>query len=415
MIKGTIKLPGDKSISHRAALFSALKDGPSYFTNFNPNDDCSATLNCLGKMGIKHSLDGTKLTVFGKKVTRWEKPSGSLDAGNSGTTARLISGLLSAQKFSTELIGDESLSKRPMKRIIEPLTLMGADIESAFGYLPLKFNPVKSLKGITYKLPVASAQVKSAVLLAGLYADGETKVIETVESRDHTERMLNLKKTKEIDHTIIYSSSDTLIPELSMEIPGDFSSAAFFLCAALMLPGSDIQISSVSLNPTRTGLLKVLELMGAKIDKIEQKSRPEPIGKLHAEYQALNNIEIPQRLVPNIIDEIPVLAILATQSEGRFILKNAKELRFKESDRISAITNNLKNLGVKVEEIEDGFIIDGPQKIVGGSVVTHNDHRIAMAFSIAGLLSKEVVKIDNPACASVSFPTFYSILKTIVK
>lgn len=415
MIYGKIKLPGDKSISHRAALFSALREGRSEFTNFNSNDDCTATLSCLHEMGISHSIEDSKLIMHGRSFFDWQPAKKSLFAGNSGTTARLISGLLAAQKFATRLKGDESLSMRPMKRIIDPLTRMGAIIDSSGGYLPLQFSPVKKLKAINYELPMASAQVKSAVLLAGLFAEGTTEIIEKDQTRDHTERMLNLEITEDGVNRKIRSSGSFAIPDISMHIPGDFSSAAFFMAAALLKKNSHLIVSDVSLNPTRTGLLTVLNLMGADI-KINLKSeKPEPIGDIETTSSVLHNITIDERIVPNIIDEIPILAIIASQSEGKFEIRNAKELRFKESDRIKTIVDNLKNIGVTAQEFDDGFILNGPQKITGGSVATRGDHRIAMAFTIAGLLSENTINIDNPECASVSFPGFYKTLKSIIK
>lgn len=414
MITGNIKLPGDKSISHRAALFSALRQGKSVFTNFNANKDCTATLACLQEMGIEYNLDGDTLTVFGRSFNQWKPAKNKLDAQNSGTTARLISGLLAAQKFQTTLTGDNSLSKRPMNRVIDPLRQMGADIESNNGYLPVTFSPVKHLSAISYKLPVASAQVKSAVLLAGLFSEGTTKVLETVVTRDHTERMLNLKKEQDGDFNIISSNANAEIPDLSMQIPGDFSSAAFFIVAALTNPNSQLQISGVSLNPTRTGLLSALKEMGAEFQIKEKQSFPEPCGDIEILNNTLKNITVSHEIIPNIIDEIPVLAVLATQAEGEFIIRNARELRFKESDRIKSIVENLRNVGVTAKEYDDGFSIVGPQVIKGGKVQTHGDHRIAMAFTIANLIAKNSIEIDNPECASVSFPAFYQILKSIV-
>lgn len=415
MISGKIKIPGDKSMSHRAALFSALREGESRFTNFNLNDDCAATLDCLQKMGIEYVLEGAMLNVWGKHPSNWIKPNEKLDAKNSGTAARLLSGILAGLKFETTLMGDESLSKRPMKRVITPLEEMGAKIETKNFYLPITFKPTYTLSGITFEMPVASAQVKSAVLLAGLFAEGETKVIEKSVSRDHTERMLGLKSVTKSNKKNIYVSNKTTIPDLSMEIPGDFSSAAFFISAALIVPGSKLIIEGVSLNPTRIGYVEVLKEMGAKINFVVENEKPEPIGTIHVEYSVLKNISIPEDIIPNIIDEIPILAVVATQSEGKLNLRNASELRFKESDRISTIVRNMKELGVEIIEFDDGFSITGPQNINKGSVITHGDHRIAMAFAIAKLVAKGSILIDNPECASVSFPQFYEILTSIQK
>jgi len=416
-LSGEVVLPGDKSISHRAALFSAIREGVSYFENINFNQDCLATIQCLQALGVSiETQEHGKLQIHGKNLKDWQKPEHELNAENSGTTARLLSALLVNLNFATRLIGDDSLSKRPMKRIIEPLTRMGANIKSNDGYLPLEFEPVSGLRGITYQLPVASAQVKSAVLLAGLFAEGKTTVIENLTSRDHTERLLKLPVEFD-DHgrKLIYSWSGLPVPDISMKIPGDFSSAAFFMVGALLLPGSHVTIRNVSLNPTRTGFLKVLELMGAKVKINQIQQEPEPAGDISIGWQKLQNIEIPKELVPNIIDEIPILAILATRSEGTMILHHAQELRFKESDRIKAIVDNLRRLGIHCEEFEDGFSISGPQQFKAGKIKTFGDHRIAMSFAIANLVSDEAIELDDPACVAVSFPNFFEILKKVVK
>ncbi len=416
VVKGTLRLPGDKSLSHRAAIFSAFRPGRSEFTNFNLNRDCAATVQCLSDLGVKISVEGNRLQVEGKHLHEWQRPAQELNAENSGTTARLLSGLLCNLKFSTTLIGDDSLSKRPMKRIIDPLSQMGASIESNNGYLPLTFNPVDQLKGITYELPVPSAQVKSAVLLAGLFASGRTTVIEKVASRDHTERLLGLPVEYDASgRKIIHSSADLEIPDISMTIPGDFSSAAFFITAALLLPGSQLIIENVSLNPTRTGFLTVLQKMGAQIEVKTTQQFPEPMGTITVTHQQLSNIQVPAELVPNIIDEIPILSILSARSRGVMELRNARELRFKESDRIKAIVENLRKVGIQVEEYEDGFRIEGPQNFTGGTVTTFDDHRIAMSFAIAGLISQSPIKLDNPQCVAVSFPQFFDLLKQVVQ
>lgn len=415
-IKGEVYLPGDKSISHRAALFSSIIPQQSVFTNFNYNNDCTATLKSLEKFGISWHKKNNELIINGQSFKKWKEPESSIDAENSGTTARLISGLFANLPFIVEMVGDASLSKRPMDRIIAPLRQMGAKIESNDNLLPLKFHPVRKLKGIQYKLPVASAQIKSAVLLAGLFAEGLTEIIEYKTSRDHTERMLQLSSSVNEDGSkSIFSSRDTEINNLSMQIPGDFSSGAFYICAALCTPGSELILKNVSLNPTRTGLLMVLQKMGADFETRILHKKPEPIGELAIKSCELSNIEIPINLIPNIIDEIPILSIIATQANGRFLLRGAKELRVKESDRIATIVTNLRNLSVEIEEYEDGFELNGPQIIAGGKIQTHHDHRIAMAFSIAQLFAKEKIEIDFPECASVSFPDFYNILDEITE
>ncbi len=415
-LKGEIYLPGDKSISHRSALFSSFNPEQSVFTNYNFNNDCTATLTAIKKFGVNCYAKKNQLIIEGKHLKEWHKSNSIVDAQNSGTTARLISGLFANLPFEINMTGDDSLKKRPMSRIIEPLTYMGAKIQSDNGHLPIKFFPVKKLNGILYKLPVASAQIKSAVLLAGLFADGQTEVVEYKISRDHTERLLQLHSVINEDGSkSIYSSRADQVQNLSMQIPGDFSSAAFYMCAALCLPGSEILFKNVSLNPTRIGLLNLIEQMGAKFEKKVTQVYPEPVGEIQINSSDLKNINIPLEMIPNIIDEIPILSVLATQSEGRFLLRGAKELRVKESDRIATIVSNFRNLGIEIEEYEDGFEFIGPQQIKGGRVETQHDHRIAMAFTIAQLLTEERIEIDDPECVAVSFPDFYKILNSIVE
>ncbi len=415
-IKGNITLPGDKSISHRAALFSALNFRKSVFDNFNLNKDCAATLDILRKAGIDWELSGSRLIIRGKPLDDWKMDDKALDAKNSGTTARLMSGILSNLKFPTTLQGDESLSKRPMKRVLDPLAMMGAKISSEKGHLPLKFSPAGMLNGITYRLPVASAQVKSALLLAGLYADGETNIIEPVRTRDHTERLIGLPLKQNPDGSqTITSSRDIKIPDISMMIPGDISSASFFIAAALMLPGSELILRNVSLNPTRDGILRHLKKMNAKIDINVRVNDPEPMGDITVRYSKLQNAPFDIDIIPNIIDEIPILAVIGSQADGIFELNGAEELRYKESDRIRVMAENLESVGIKVLEKPDGMTISGGQILTGGSVKTHGDHRIAMSFAIAGLVSKEKIIIDDPSSADVSFPQFWSILDRIIK
>jgi 3-phosphoshikimate 1-carboxyvinyltransferase len=344
-----------------------------------------------------------------------KKPEQALDAKNSGTTLRLLSGILAAQQFATRILGDQHLNRRPMGRIITPLRQMGANISAEQDrFPPLHFEPVERLHAIEYRLPVASAQVKSSILLAGLYAQGTTAVIEKIATRDHTERMLNLPKKELADGSYQFHSDNNIeIDDLSMYIPGDFSSAAFFIVAALLLPGSECLIRNVSLNSTRTGLLQVLEKMGAHIDITIRQENPEPMGDIRVQHQPLTNCTLEGAIIPTIIDEIPILAILALRAEGKFTVRDAGELRVKESDRIRAVCQNLKTLGVTIEEFEDGFSFEGPQKISGGPVVTGDDHRIAMAFAIGALLTKERVILDNPACVNVSFPGFWQELKRL--
>jgi 3-phosphoshikimate 1-carboxyvinyltransferase len=411
-IKGELSLPGDKSISHRVALFSSLYKGKSEFLNFPSSADCLATLDCLKRLGINWILLEGRLTLQGKGRFGYVQPEVMLDAKNSGTTIRLLSAILAAQRFSCSIAGDKHLNRRPMGRIIDPLRMMGAQIKAGDGNVPpLSFHTVDTLKGIEYHLPLASAQVKSSVLLAGLHADGETVVIEKQSTRDHTERMLGLKIIESQDRQKkIFSHLNVEIGDLSMHIPGDISSSAFFLVAALLLPHSELLIKNVSLNPSRMGILNVLAKMGAKLEVQQKQFVPEPMGDIYVKAQNLHNIHLKGEIIPAIIDEIPVLSILASQSEGEFSIHDAAELRVKESDRIHYICQNLRQLGIKLKEFEDGFAFYGPQVIKGGRVITGDDHRIAMAFAIAGLIAEDEIVLDNPHCVDVSFPEFWQKL-----
>jgi 3-phosphoshikimate 1-carboxyvinyltransferase len=415
-IKGELSLPGDKSISHRAVLFSSLYKGITQFLNFPSSADCLATLDCLKKLGINWTLREGALSLQGAGRFGYVRPDdGMLDARNSGTTIRLLAGILAAQRFSSTIAGDKHLNRRPMERILVPLRRMGAQIEADEGSVaPLTFHSVNTLNGIEYDVPVASAQVKSCVLLSGLHAGGETVVIEKQPTRDHTERMLGLKVVESEDQVKkIYSNLEVEISDLSMHIPGDISSAAFFLVAALLLPGSELLIKNVSLNPTRTGILDVLKKMGTKLEIRLKQSVPEPMGDIYITAQNLKNIHLEGAMIPVIIDEIPVLTILALQSEGEFSVRGAGELRVKESDRIQFICQNLRQLGIKLEEFEDGFAFQAPQLIKGGRIITGDDHRIAMAFAVAGLMAKGEIVMDNPDCVKVSFPDFWQKLSKL--
>ena len=413
-INGIVSFSGDKSISHRAALFSSLSEKRSVFSNFNPNKDCMATLQCLRDLGVEWELEGRGLIVNGCHPDNWKMPQKVLDARNSGTSTRLLSGLLATRRFSSIIDGDSSLRTRPMGRIIDPLLRMGAHIKSNKNKLPLRFSPSNGMTGISYTMPVASAQVKSCVLLAGLFSNGETRVVEEIPTRDHTERMLGLPVTDREEGREIVVHKGHTIPDLSMDIPGDISSSAFFIAAALLLEGSDLTIEKVSLNPSRSGILEVLKKMGASLDIEETTAVPEPTGRLRVRYSNLKNMHLKGNIIPNIIDEIPILVIIATQSSGLFELRDARELRFKESDRIRAMVTNLRTLGVDVEEYDDGFALEGPQPLGGGLIHTHKDHRIAMSFAIANLLTEADVRLDSTDCIGVSFPGFYDVLNSVL-
>ena len=414
-IKGTITVPGDKSISHRGLLLGAIAEGTTTIHNLSSSVDVWSTWRCLKQLGVEIIEKDDSLEVIGKGFYGLKPPSKRLDCGNSGTTMRLMTGILAAQPFKTTLVGDYSLNQRPMKRIIEPLTQMGAKIESQPGGLaPLTIYGSK-LNATYYKSPVASAQVKSAILLAGLHARGTTTVNEPHLSRDHTERML-------ADFGVIVNRAGLsvsldggkVLHGSEVRVPGDFSSSAFFIGAALIVPNSELTIKNAGLNPTRTGMLAILKHTGAKIEiePYQQKSS-EPVGDINVFTSRLNGIEIPPDLVPKLIDEVPILAVIATQAKGTTKLTGAKELRVKESDRLNAIVNNLSLMGVQIEELEDGFIIEGQQKLKGAVVDSYGDHRIAMAFAVAGLIAEGETQIKNSECVEISMPNFFETLQEI--
>lgn len=411
-ICGKLKFPGDKSISHRALMLAALADGTSEITNLSTGVDVETTKKCLENCGITFINVGTSVKIEGGSL---QSPVDELDCGNSGTTARLLMGLLAGQKTAAKFIGDGSLSERPMKRVIDPLEKMGATINSIENHLPLSLS-VENLTGIRYELPVASAQVKSAILLAGLGADTPTTVIEPIPTRNHTENMLS-KLGAEInthENTItVYPLINRLNP-FKTTIPGDPSTAAFFAAAAAMISQSDLMLEGISTNPTRSGFYTALKQMGGNVEILNQLSEQgESRGDICIVSNPLNGINIAKDMVPGLIDELPILAILASQAEGVTEVTGAKELRFKECDRIHAICMNLGKMGANITELEDGFVIEGPTKLRGGYVRTFNDHRIAMAFTIAGLVADGDVTLDNQHCVDISFPQFYEWLKIV--
>ncbi len=418
-INGELNLPGDKSISHRAVMFSALANGRSEIYNCLLSDDVLSTIDAFRNLGIEIEINNGKVIVNGKGINGLQKPKHELYLGNSGTTTRLLSGILSAQNFSTVLTGDESLSKRPMKRIIEPLHLMGADIYGINNCLPLKINPVSSLKNIEYKLPVASAQVKSCILLAGLFLEDKTCVIENKVSRNHTETMLGLEVKEEHGIRKIYSSKKNFPNADNYFVPSDISTAAFFIVLTLLTKNSELHLPNILLNESRIGIISVLQKMNANIEfgNVEIKNG-EKRGDIIVKSSLLKNTEIPAEIIPNIIDEIPILAIAGLFAEGNFIIRNAKELRHKESDRISSVCNNLRLLGFDIIEFDDGFEIRGknPNESLKKQNVyfeSYDDHRIAMAFSVLSMLLEHGGKINNFDCVSISNPDFLTQLKTI--
>ncbi|HEY7856085.1 MAG TPA: 3-phosphoshikimate 1-carboxyvinyltransferase [Terriglobales bacterium] len=422
-ISGAVRLPGDKSLSHRCALLGAIADGDSVIENYSGGADCQSSLSCIEALGVKVERDAEmagKITIHGVGLHGLREPGERLDAGNSGSTMRMLSGILAPQPFATSIGGDSSLSRRPMRRIIAPLTGMGARIEAEAGGLPpLRFAPARGLHGISYALPVASAQVKSAILFAGLYAQGTTQVTEPVPTRDHSEVLLRamgvpLRRGRQIELT---GPVERLAPLEKFFVPGDPSSAAFFLCAAAALPESDLLVSDVSLNPTRSALLDVLARMGAKasVASIEEESG-EIIGNLHLDgpRQRLTGTTLAGAEAAALIDEIPILAVLATATRDGIEFRDVAELRVKESDRIRAIAENLRAMGAQCDEREDGLFVPGQQTLRGATIASHGDHRIAMAFAIAGLLAEQgQTLITDAGCASVSYPGFFSDLERL--
>jgi 3-phosphoshikimate 1-carboxyvinyltransferase len=413
-IKGKLILPGDKSISHRSVMFAALAEGRSEIYNCLQSEDVKRTINAFRELGCKIEINDDKIIVVGKGFDGLQKPEKELYLGNSGTTTRLIAGILSAQKFATKLTGDPSLSIRPMKRIIDPLMQMGADIKGKDGFLPIEINPVESLKSIKYELPIASAQIKSCVLLAGLYSDDETIVIEDKKSRNHTEKMLSLKVVEDNGLRKIYSSKKNYPVPDEYFVPSDISTAAFFIVLTLLQKESELTLPNVSLNESRIGIISVLQNMGGniKLDNV-QIINGEKRGDIIVRSSDLVNIDIPEEIIPNIIDEVPILAIAGVFAKGDFTIRNATELRHKESDRIKSVCENLKLLGVDIIEHEDGFEIIGNPDSDKVTFESYDDHRIAMAFSILSLLIEQGGAINNFECVNISNPNFMDQLNKI--
>jgi len=414
---GNASIPADKSIAHRAALFASIANGISTLVNFPQSQDPQSTLSCLKQLGVPIRVFSDHTVIIeGVGRNGFCKPENPLNCGNSGTTMRLLSGMLVGQTFGCELVGDASLSTRPMGRIAEPLTAMGANITLVDGHAPIRIQPAESISSINYSLPVASAQVKSCVLLAGLWANGRIVVRESIASRDHTERMLDLPVSRSDHQILIYSDASLPIPHGTVVLPGDFSAAAFILVATSILGTAQVHLPKIGLNPSRTGLLDVLQRMGAKI-KIENvsSSEIEPFGDLTVERSQLNGISITGDQIPNIIDEIPIIAVAGAFAKGITTVRDAEELRHKECDRIDAIVNNLKILGAEIEEFEDGFAITGGTPLKGNTVSSYHDHRIAMAMAIAGLASEGTTTIQDADATSVSFPQFWETLDSLQK
>lgn len=415
-LHGELMIPGDKSISHRSVMFASLAKGTSHIKGFLPGADCLSTIHCFRQMGIEIYQEESMVTVTGQGMRGLKKPKSILDCGNSGTTTRLISGILAGQNFTSTLTGDESIQKRPMKRIILPLTQMGASIASLRdnGCAPLQITG-RPLHGITYHSPVASAQVKSAILLAGLYAEGETSVIEPSVSRNHTEIMLKAFGADVSCHdtTASVHHTDELFAS-NIEVPGDISSAAYFIVAALMIPNSDIILHNVGINPTRDGLLRAIEMMGGKIEILSIKNEDtEAIADLRIKSQNLHGATFGGDIIPAMIDEIPALAALACFAEGETIIKDAEELKVKESNRIKVMVEELSKMGAQIEETEDGMIIHGKHPLHSAQIDSHKDHRIAMTFSILSRAIGKDLPIIDKDCVKISYPNFYEHLHSL--
>jgi 3-phosphoshikimate 1-carboxyvinyltransferase len=419
-IRGTVRAPGDKSISHRAAMVAAIAHGPSEVFNYSPSQDCRSTLGCLKALGVSIEPAGSAIRIEGKGLKGLLPPKSVLDAGNSGTTMRLLSGILAGQSFESSITGDESLQRRPMRRIIEPLTRMGAQITARDdGFAPLQIRG-GALQPITYSLPVASAQVKSCLLLAGLFAEGTTTVVEPATTRNHTEIMLaQFGARVEVMDRMVAVAGPAELKGCEYHVPGDISSAAFFIAAALALPDSTFQLKDIGVNPTRTGLIDLLRQFGAAIEVSNERTwQGEPVADLVVRSSQLHNptqLIVGGETIPAIIDEIPILAVLGTQTEGGLSIRDARELRVKESDRLRAVADNLRRMGAEVDEVEDGLRIPGPQPLRGAQIYSHGDHRIAMAFAIAGLLATGPTEIQSSDVAAVSFPDFFNVLEQVIE
>lgn len=420
MLKGTVELIGDKSISHRAIMFSSIAKGTTRIKNFLMGQDCLSTIDCFRKMGVNIDINDKEVIVKGVGLRGLKKPNEILNVGNSGTTIRLMMGILAGNEFESTVIGDESIGKRPMKRVTDPLRLMGCNIK---GNDDANFTPITiyggNLNGIEYEMPVASAQVKSSIILASLYADSSSTIIEKSKSRNHTEIMLKSfgADIKSNDLKIDIQPVRELFSVGNINVAGDISSAAFIIAAASIVEGSEVLIKNIGLNETRTGIIDVLEAMNGNFEIIDKRVESgEVVGDLIVRYSdKLIGTTIDSNLIPRLIDEIPVIAILATQANGTTVIKDAKELKVKESNRIKAVVDNLKNMGAELEELEDGMVIKGKTKLKGANIKTFNDHRIAMAFSVASLISEGKLNLDNTACIDISFPGYFDLINNLLK
>lgn len=408
-LNGTIRVPGDKSISHRSIMFGALAEGTTTVTNFLMGEDCLSTIGVFRALGVTIDVTPEKIVVQGKGWDGLQKPAETLDVGNSGTTIRLMLGILAGRSFDATIEGDASIAKRPMGRVMKPLREMGATFEAKeANFAPVKVIGTK-LDTMTYTLPVASAQVKSAIIFAALQADGETTIIEKEKTRDHTEQMIRQFGGKiEVDDLTIRVSGGQKFRGQEVVVPGDISSAAFFIVAGLIVPNSKIRLENVGINPTRTGIIDVVQAMGGKIT-VEKTSAvgDEPAGTITVETSDLKGIEIGGDIIPRLIDELPVIALLASQATGRTVIKDAEELKVKETNRIDAVVTELSKMGVALVGTEDGMIIEGQQNLHGATVKSYGDHRMGMMLQIAALLADSDVTLENAEAVKVSYPTFF--------
>jgi 3-phosphoshikimate 1-carboxyvinyltransferase len=411
-LRGTVQVPGDKSLSHRAVMLGSIAGGTSRVRNWLAAGDTEATLGAVRSLGVAvDRVDANTLTIHGGELHASPEP---LDFMNAGTGIRLMVGIMAGQPFASVLDGSEQLRRRPMKRVTEPLVSMGANIQSTNGRAPLKVQPA-NLHGVDYDMPVASGQVKSCLLLAGLYADGPTTIREPGPARDHTENMLRSMGAKiEVTGNTVTLTPGGVLKPFDMTVPGDFSSAAFIITAACIVPDSDVIVEHVNLNETRTGLLDALLEMGADITVTETGEQAgEPVGNLHVRHGELRGIEIGGELVVRMIDEFPVLMVAALKATGKTIVRDAHELRVKETDRLAVMTSELTKLGANIRETDDGFVIEGPQSLVGAAAHGHDDHRIAMSMAVAGLVATKQTVVDDARCTADSFPGFDDLLREL--
>jgi len=417
-LSGDITIPGDKSISHRSIMFGSIAEGRTTVSGFLLGEDCLSTIDCFRKLGVTIELNGNNVVIDSPGISGWKEPADILDTGNSGTTTRLMAGILAGSEVFSVMTGDESIAKRPMQRVTGPLRLMGANIS---GREDAKFTPLAisgtTLKSIHYEMPVASAQVKSAILLAALRAEGNTTIIESITSRDHTERMMRQfgVNISTDDRRITLEGGQKLMPT-HVTVPGDISSAAFFLVATAIAKDSQLTLRPVGLNPTRDGIIEVMQNMGASMEiTMEQTKDAEPSGIIKISSSQLTGTIIEGDVIPRLIDEIPIIALLATQAQGKTIIRDAEELKVKETDRIAAVVETLKKLGANIEATDDGMIIEGPTPLRGGEVDSFGDHRIGMMAAIASLITEGSVVLTNSECISISYPDFFEHMQEIVK